>query len=259
MYASDVTRADVGCIEAFVISMPSAVARHGQVARIRATCGLPSTVIAATDGRAMTVAERRAVYARCLHRPSYPFELSPGEIGAFMSHRMAWSCIADSGLDAGLVLEDDIELDGEHFPRALGAAIAALRDYPLVRLSCRAPAGTPGAAASVRRPCVPPLGNTSQLVRRDAALRLLELSARFDRPVDTFEQMTWLHGLRVAVVEPSGVREVSSRIGGTTIHPPRRGTLERLARNPARTWYRLRARLLAMRAYLAGSRPVSEH
>jgi GR25 family glycosyltransferase involved in LPS biosynthesis len=233
-------------LEAFVISLRSATGRHAQVARTRGALEIPSSVIDAVDGRRMAPSQLREVYRRGLHNPRFPFELSPAEIGTFLSHRLAWSRIVDSGLDAGLVLEDDIELVEPSFGRALDAAVAALGTYQLVRLSCRSPCSSGDGAARVRVPLLPPLGNTSQLVRHDAARRLLELSEQIDRPVDTFEQMTWLHGLRVAIVEPSGVREVSAGLGGTTIHRADRGTLARIMRNPVRACYRARARVRAI-------------
>lgn len=226
-----------------MISLRSAAARRDQVVRIRGSVGMPSSVIDAVDGRSLEPGQLSAVYRRGLHAPPFPFELSPAEIGTFLSHREAWSRIAVGSLDAGLVLEDDIGLVDPHFRLAMDVAVDALRSHQIIRLSCRSPATT--GSRRLRTPVLPPLGNTSQLVRRDAAIRLLELSERFDRPVDTFEQMTWLHGLRVAIVEPSGVREISSSLGGTTIHRARRGTLERILRNPARSWYSFQARACA--------------
>ncbi len=41
------------------------------------------------------------------------------------------------------------------------------------------------------------LGMVAQLVTRDAAMALLAASEKFDRPVDDFLQMSWVHNVHV--------------------------------------------------------------
>ena len=85
----------------------------------------------------------------------------------------------------------------------------------------------------VSRPSMPellellvvPLGMCAQLVSRAAADRLLAATSRIDRSVDTFLQLRETSGARVFTAWPSGVSEVSSELGGSTIHSRRKREL----------------------------------
>lgn len=228
-------------IEAFIISMAGQSAREAQVLRIRESCPIRSTVVAATDGRALDESVRARVFRPGLHRPSYPFPPRPGEIGCFLSHRSVWQLILDRGLEAGLVLEDDIELDPVAFGRAVAMAIEAAPRHGLVRLPLMERTGRlrrRAARPSLTVPVVPPLGTLAQVVSADAARRLLEASRCFDRPVDAFLQMQWVTGLDGCVVSPSGVFDASGRLGGSIIQGRPKGMRAALMREVQRPLYR---------------------
>jgi GR25 family glycosyltransferase involved in LPS biosynthesis len=57
----------------------------------------------------------------------------------------------------------------------------------------------------------------AQLVSREAAIRLLKASERVDRPVDVLLQMAWATAVVPKSVVPSGIREISSCLGGSTL------------------------------------------
>jgi GR25 family glycosyltransferase involved in LPS biosynthesis len=78
-----------------------------------------------------------------------------------------------------------------------------------------------------------------QLVGREAARRLLETSSTFDRPVDSFVQMNWVHGARVLSARPIVIREIGDVLGGSVIHPLRVGIRHRLVREVRRPLIRL--------------------
>ena len=242
-------------IEAFIISLRDRPSRRSNVERIVAGCPVPCTVVDAVDGRTLTTAARDSVYRPGLLRPRFPFALSPAEIGTFLSHRKTWQMIVDRNLDAGLVLEDDVELVEPYFQNALQAAIQSSRSFEIIKFDFRRSGRSCPDTTAVRATVLPPLGNQAQSIRPQAARRLLELSECFDRPVDTFEQMTWVHHLRMGVVEPSGVQEISGSLGGTTIHRRGRGPIERLVRNVPRLWYRSMARARAIHHHLTGAPP----
>jgi len=239
-------------VEAFIISMRDSPSRRLNVERIVAGCPVPCTVVDAVDGRVLTAAERSVVYRPGLLRPRFPFALSPAEIGTFLSHKKTWQLIADRQLDAGLVLEDDVELVEPHFSRAFDAAIGSPSNMQIIKFGIRNTVPRRDATTAVRLCVVPPLGNVVQLIKAGAASRLLELSRQFDRPVDTFEQMNWLHRLPMGSVEPSGVREISAHLGGTTIHRSDRGPIDRLVRNVPRLWYRSMVRARSIHYHFAG-------
>lgn len=209
-------------LEAFVIHLERAHQRRPQVERIVAACPVPVHVLDAVDGAAMTEEQRADVYVKDLNRPRYPFEIGPGEIGCFLSHRKAWQAILDRDLTAGLVIEDDVEIDVAVFEEALELALGEMTAQSYMQFQVRrVPQGgtviVSADGCEIRRPVVVPLRTSAQLVGREAAERLLALTRHFDRPVDGVLQMPWVTGVPIDCVVPSGVIDRTSARGGSTI------------------------------------------
>jgi GR25 family glycosyltransferase involved in LPS biosynthesis len=208
-------------IKAFIIHLDRARQRKPQVDRLVAALPVPAEVIDAVDGLALSQAEKACVYRRHIHKPSYPFALSNSEIACFLSHRRAWTAIVEQGLDAGLVIEDDVALTAD-FPAAFAAATACLTAGAFVRFPFRADRENGETiltrdATRVIRPRTIGLGMVAQLISRGAAIRLLQATEMFDRPVDVIVQMEWLLHLSPLAVLPGGVTEISSELGGTSM------------------------------------------
>jgi GR25 family glycosyltransferase involved in LPS biosynthesis len=242
-------------VEALIISMRDQPAREAQVRAIRDACPVPSTVLEAVDGRALDGAQRARVFLPDRHRPAYPFPPRPGEIGCFLSHRAAWQAIIDRGLDAALILEDDVELRRPRFDPAFARACEAVRAHGMVRLPLMERAGAVARARSVpmvSRPVVLPLGTQAQVVSAGAARRLLDASEPFDRPIDVFLQMRWVTGVPSCVVSPSGVHDATSRVGGSTIQARGKPFVEVLSHEIRRPLYRAAIRALGVRAWITG-------
>lgn len=242
-------------VEALIISMRDQPAREAQVQAIRAACPVPSSVVAAVDGRALGNAERARAFSAARHLPAYPFPPRPGEIGCFLSHRAAWQAIIDRGLDAALVLEDDVDLRRPLFDAALAMACEASSAHGLVRLPLMERAGAAArarAAPSVSRPVVLPLGTQAQVVSAAAARRLLEVSEPFDRPIDVFLQMRWVTGVPSCAVSPSGVHDATARVGGSTIQARSKPFGAMLRHEIRRPLYRGAVRAIGLRAWIAG-------
>ncbi|WP_420961833.1 glycosyltransferase family 25 protein [Brucella sp. IR073] len=235
-------------IKAFIIHLPRATDRRAQVETLIHELPVPAEIIDAVDGRTLAQAEIDRVYRRHLHKPHYPFRLSVNEIACFLSHRKAWQAIVDQGLAGGLVLEDDVALNGD-FPAAFAAARDFLAPDRLIRLPFR-PGKESGAElfrtenARIIQPVPVGLGMVAQLIGRDAARRMLALTEQFDRPVDTTMQMTWVTGITTLSVHPGGVEEVSANLGGSTIKQ-KRSLAHRLSREILRPIYRMRIRSLS--------------
>lgn len=243
-------------VEALIISMRDQPAREAQVRTIREACPVPSSVVAAVDGRALDDARRARAFCAARHRPAYPFPPRPGEIGCFLSHRVAWQAILDRGLDAGVILEDDVELRPPRFGAALALACEASRAHGLVRLPLMERAGAAArarTAPSVSCPVVLPLGTQAQVVSAAAARRLLEVSEPFDRPIDVFLQMRWVTGVPSCVVSPSGVHDATVLVGGSTIQARTKPFGETLSHEIQRPLYRAAIRALGLRTWITGS------
>lgn len=228
-------------IGSFIIHLERAAGRKPQVGYLLETLPFGAQVIAATDGAQMSQAEWAAYQPR-LWRPHYPFRLLPGEIAAFHSHRHCWQDIIDHGLDAGLIVEDDVQLHAPQFERAVAIAIAQLGPGDFMRLPMK-PREKPlrivsgGGDVRLFEPRLVGLGMLAQIVTAEAARRLLAQTERFDRPVDTFVQLRWVHGVRVLTLWPSGVSEISSRLGGSQISR-RKSVPEKMQREILRPIYR---------------------
>ena len=93
------------------------------------------------------------------------------------------------------------------------APSVAAWDYALMPATGLEPKGEAVAKRgefSLVRPHSPPLRAIGQLVSRKAAERLLALTEPFDRPVDTFLQMSWVTGAPLLAFTPTpGPRRVA--------------------------------------------------
>ncbi|MBC7282749.1 glycosyltransferase family 25 protein [Hoeflea sp.] len=243
-----------GDIQAFIIHLARAAARRPQVDRILAACPLPASVIDAVDGRALSAGEIDAVLSHgSLHAPHYPFEMTVGEIGCFLSHRKAWQMIADQGLRAGLVIEDDVEIDTEVFARALDLATECIDQAGYIQFQVRPVNGRAETLASrdgvsIVRPPVGMRRTSAQLVSAAHARHLLQVTERFDRPVDGLLQMSWVTGIAMSCAVPSGLSDRTVETGGSTISlKSRKPLLHRLARELNRFLYRRRIRACSVR------------
>ena len=235
--------------QVFVIHLARATARRENAEGLLAGCGMTGEIWPAVDGAAMPRAERDAIISAGLFAPCYPFALKPGELGCFLSHRGIWAEIVARDLDWALVLEDDAALDPDIYPAALRLAAAHVGDLGYIQLQNRPPSAPFGPLAQ-DGPCVlgqatlTPLRTTAQVVSRVAAERLLPLSGRIDRPVDSFLQSHWHTGLRLGTIYPSGISSVDAALAGSTIQ----GGKQSLTQTLGREWRRFRYRGQAARA-----------
>lgn len=208
-------------INCLIVHLERAQERSGNIADIKAKVPFPCEVVPAVDGRALTSHDAEH-YARFLLSPLYPFRLSTAEIACFLSHRKCWQHIVQNDLDAALIVEDDISIEPKAFQAALKLAMENLHRLDLVRLPVTLRENPAQIIASENgiRLFVPKLvgvGATSQIVSRNAAKSLLDLTSSFDRPVDTFLQLRNRHHLRIASVWPAGIEEISVHLGGSLI------------------------------------------
>jgi glycosyl transferase family 25 len=237
-------------IEGFVIHLARAVGRRPQVDELLRRLPVPTQVLDAIDGQALTEEDVASVYRRGLHQPHYPFALRRGEIACFLSHRKAWREIVDRDLEAGLVMEDDAGLDPGTFDAAFRLASDAVGNQPAYiqfgwkPIKSSAELVVRRGEQRIVRPEDVMLGTIGQLVTRSAAKKLLDCTGMFDRPIDVFLQMHWLTGVRPVAAVPSGVVDRTDASGGTTIHA-RKSWLERLSREWGRFIYRQRIRHLS--------------
>ncbi len=240
-------------MSAFVITLERAIDRRPQVEWIVSNVPLPCSPLSAVDGKAMSAEEIARIYQRCIHRPWYPHALRPGEIGCFLSHRKAWQTILDQDLDAAVILEDDVAFEPQHLRDSINFLERHVVPGDYIQFQVRDiavshPTVATGDGYAIVQPCPVPLRTTAQLVTREAAHRLLDASKCFDRPVDTFLQMTWMTGVPVKVALPRVVREISQQLGGSTLGSFGRPWYEKLRKEILRPLYRAQIQYRARRA-----------
>ena len=238
-------------VEAFIIHLARAEKRKPQVDLLTTQLPMPVHVLDAVDGSALEARQIEAVYRRELHRPHYPFALRTAEIGCFLSHRKAWKAIVDRGLDAGLIVEDDVELDADRFGQVLAAALKAVQPtdfirFPYRRYTDRGLRTAIGDGGALVEPSFVGLGMQMQLVGRQAAIEFLKSTEVFDRPVDTMIQMRWLTQARILAAKPVCIRHIHERLGGTVTQNKAKPLREILSREIRRAFYRLSQRAAAL-------------
>lgn len=236
--------------DCMIIHLERAHARLSQVKAAMEVLPLRSQIVPAIDGQQMCD-EHSSAYVRKLLRPYYPFQLRPSEVATFHSHRTCWKRIIDDGLDAALILEDDLQIDPEIFNPALELAMSNVQPGDFVRFPIKIREEALRDIASkgsihLRSHDRIALGMVAQLVTHDAATALLAASEKFDRPVDSFLQMQWVHNVRILTVWPSGVREISSELGGSLIGR-KSGFFEKVRREILRPIYRRKIGTLSKR------------
>ena len=231
-------------IKAFIIHLERAAARKPIVADLITALPIPAEVFPAIDGAALDHYTLYSNVTRTSHvRPHYPFELSKGEIACYKSHRAVWQKIVDEELDAAFIVEDDAVIDPQAFGPALDIARAHIEEFGVIQFQTR-PAPNNATVflhdglVQILGPRITMLRTTAAMISKSAAARLLATSTLLDRPVDSFMQLTNVTVQPVAVVEPSGISEVSDDIGGTTIQQREKSTTERIFREFHRARYR---------------------
>lgn len=162
---------------------------------------LDFTRIEAIDGLSLTQPQIDKNYSPILNKKKYHYPLSKGQIGCYLSHRKAWQAIVDQKLDYALIFEDDFTLD-----HSIHTAIKNIErlplDWQIIKLA---------AYQNRKRPIVfkSSLGNNQELVIHkklmsgccatavsfQGAMRLLESTKKFGRPVDCDLQHIWETGV----------------------------------------------------------------
>ncbi len=206
-------------------------------------------VLPSVDGAELTAKQCAAAYHVRRYKPDYPFKLKLAEIGCFLSHRSAWQSLVDSDSPAAWIAEDDLAISPKSFQTLseLVAPYVTEDSFIRVPLQDRELAHDVIAqqdAMSLIRPKAVALSAAFYLIGRAAAQRLLELTAPFDRPVDTFLQMRWLTQIDILVVKESTARTAAFEVGTSTIQS-KKSLPYKIKRIIPRVLYRLRVKKLA--------------
>ena len=234
--------------DCLIIHLERSLERKPQVSKLKKDLAFRTKVIEAIDGSKADNDFSKSYTPRLL-RPYYPFNLRSAEVACFQSHRKCWQEILDQGLEAALIVEDDVDIIDEEFMSAVKLAMKEIKMGDLIRLPVK-PREKPRNSSvkrdniSIFEPTLVGLGTQAQIVTYDAARRLLESTKQFDRPIDVYLQLRWKHGVRILTLWPNGVREHSSSLGGSLIGKQRNNG-NKLRRELLRPLYRAKINLYA--------------
>ena len=203
--------------DCFIIHLERSLERKPQVRKLKKNLPYRTTVIEAVDG-SNPENDFSKIYIPRLLRPRYPFSLRSAEVACFQSHRKCWQEILDRGLEAALIIEDDVDIIDGEFTAAVKLAMKEITMGDLIRFPIKLREKPRNRSVmqdniSIFEPTLVGLGMVAQIVTYDAARRLLESTESFDRPVDAYLQLRWKHGVRILTLWPNGVREISSSLG----------------------------------------------
>lgn len=193
----------------FLINLDRSTHRLEDVKKSMFELGLEFKRISAIDGQTVSNDEVNAVYSDQLNRQRYHYNLTLGEIACYMSHRKAWQTFLDSGLDAAVIMEDDIVLDPlfSQLHKPINAiANSSFKNWDVIKLA------QPFKSKETRLLedfgefqlvdyQKPPMGGCGYLISREGAKKLLA-QVPFFRPVDVDMQWQWETGAHVLGLLP---------------------------------------------------------
>lgn len=164
--------------------------------------------IAAVCGQSLCEDAYLKHYCPDLNKARYYYDLTPSQIGCFLSHRQAWKHIAEGNADYGIILEDDFLVIG-NIQRALASIDTLTIDWDLIKLSAYANRERPIAHSfelndefNLVVHKKPMSGGAATAISKRGAQKLYASTSKFGRPCDTEIQHFWEHGISVLSLMP---------------------------------------------------------
>ncbi|QWE00710.1 glycosyltransferase family 25 protein [Polynucleobacter sp. JS-Mosq-20-D10] len=189
-------------IQIFVISLERSVDRRKRVEEQLNKTNIQWNFLDAVDGYALP--QMPSSYQKLKVKRLQGYELTPGEIGCFLSHIKAWELCLKNNMTT-LVFEDDF-LVGENLEVVIEDLLSIADHWSLVRLSgiyetkhqilINRPSY--GLVKNLGEPC----GTAAYMIQPAAAKILLQSAADIYEPVDHFLEHYSKHGLHCLAAKP---------------------------------------------------------
>lgn len=212
----------------FLINLDRSLERLEFFTEQASRLGVTFERISAVDGRLLSAEQlQQAVADRFEFQP-----LNRGEIGLFMSHKLAWQKLVDSGEPHAAVFEDDVVLS-PRMKAVMQSIDGELRDFDVIKLEttlrrvvCRRAEQRLSCGNTLRQLLSWHGGTAGYVVSAGCARRLLKLREKLADPIDQvmFNPMSAVSSqLRILQLEPAACiqKEIldksSSSAFGTTI------------------------------------------
>ena len=223
-------------LQTLVISLEQSLSRREQAAIELSKTNLEWRFLDAVDGRKLSYPI--PYYRANIVKKLLGFELTPNEIGCFLSHRAAWeSCIATQ--TPTLVFEDDFLLL-PHFEECIEQLLSHLDDWQIVRLQALLETPSDKLKSFDQFDLVQnhadPLGATAYLIQPAAAKILVAFSEQIYEPLDHFLEHHTKHGQLTLAAKPYPV-DITKVVSTIADRPNDRKPIKGFAKN-IRSFYR---------------------
>lgn len=199
----------------FVISLIGSSRRSACQEQLSAL-GLDFEYIDAVDGRIMSPSIKAANYDAAANATKFKRPLTDGEIGCYLSHKVAWG-IAAQEKQPIVVLEDDFCLS-DHFKPFLSKLPKHSLNECLLKLDGKNSHSAPATedrsgetSVEIKNYKVIPPYTTGYVIGPRAAERMLKARQTFFRPVDIDIKHSWEHRVAVLGVAPILVHQRLSK------------------------------------------------
>jgi glycosyl transferase family 25 len=223
-----------------VISLSGSVERQEKVRAQLDQTDLPWQFLEAVRGTALI--EPPKEYNAVKVRRLLCFELTPNEIGCFLSHKKAWQRCVEAHTPT-LIFEDDFALL-PHFKKTIAYLMAHPHTWQAVRLQGLFPVAQEVISDHGDFRIVinrgDAVGATAYLIQPAIAKRLIEASSDLYEPLDHFLEHERKHGIAFVAIDPYPVdiTGVTSTIADRPGRTPITG-FRKVLRSCYRAWDRL--------------------
>jgi glycosyl transferase family 25 len=201
-------------IQVLVISLAGSDARQQKVRAELNKTDLNWRFLDAVRGSALTSAPKE--YKPAKVKNLLGFELTPNELGCFLSHKKSWQACVDKNIPT-IIFEDDFFLL-PHFEKAIIFLMKDCSNWSAVRLQglSEVPQETiqTNGDISLVRNIGDAVGATAYLLKPEAAKILLKASSDIYEPLDHFLEHHQKHQLEFLAIRPYpvGITDVQTTI-----------------------------------------------
>jgi glycosyl transferase, family 25 len=209
-------------LQTLVISMLRSPDRRQRAAEELTKTSIEWQFLDAVDGKLLTAPIPEYLPEKV--KSLLGFELMPGEIGAFLSHKKAWQACVDQNKPT-LIFEDDFILFPQ-FEKTIDYLLNAYQGWSLVRLQALEDSSYKiiheAGDFVIAENEVDALGCTAYLVKPDAAQKLIDGARYIYEPIDHYIEHKGVHGLSFLAIRPYP-SDISQ--SPTTVYRPDRASI----------------------------------
>jgi glycosyl transferase family 25 len=216
-------------LQILVISLERSLDRRAQVEREMKKISLPWNFLNAVDGAALK--DVPIEYNSRKVKRLLGYELTPSEIGCYLSHKSAWKACVENNMTT-LVLEDDFVLSSD-FERILHVLLSDITAWNVIRLQglYEVPFNTivEKSGIALVKNQGDAVGCTAYLLKPEMAKVLIKHSTSIYEPVDHFMEHHLKHGVEFLAIRPYpvGISLAKSTIADRSERAPVKGLMKR--------------------------------